>query len=276
MDLCKYLKTHNTKIVILTRGYKSGLEANDSVTLLNENIIQQPQSNNHFYADEARMQSAKLKDVFVVIGRDRRNAAKRFVEEFGAPDYWILEDGFQHFKVKRDFDLVLLDDKFPLSKRAFCLPSGRLREGVNALRRADHILLTRDQKTKNRKLKSTLERWDISFNSVAFSMLRPCAILDQKPLSQNDDFSVVLGIAKPDHILSQLVKWEMTPIKSIILADHGEIPQEKVMNEIQAGRKIVTTEKDFYRHRDFFSTVETSVYIIYLETNFEPELLRFG
>ena len=106
------------------------------------------------------------------------------MSEFGTPDYWILEDGFQHLKIKRDFDLVLLDDKYPLSKRALCLPSGRLREGVSALKRANHILFTRDRNTNNSKLKNKLTKWNIPFHCVEFFMDKPISIVDNQSESR--------------------------------------------------------------------------------------------
>ena len=82
----------------------------------------------------------------------------------GAPDYWVLEDGFQHLKLKRDFDIVLLDDEYPLSKRNLCLPSGRLREGMRAIQRANFVLFTRDKQTENVSLKKKLEKWKIPYS----------------------------------------------------------------------------------------------------------------
>lgn len=276
IDLCDELLKEEKKVVILTRGYKSGLNVDDSCTLLNEEMIQAPQSKKSFFADEARMQSAKLKGVYVVIGQNRWQAAQRFMHEFGSPDYWILEDGFQHLKIKRDFDLVLLDDKYPLSKRALCLPSGRLREGVSALKRADHVLFTRDRNFENKKLKNKLNKWNIPFHPVEFFMDKPISIDEKRYLGDEEKFSLVLGIAKPEQVIKQLIKWRTKPIRSFILPDHGEIPESQILIEIEKGRKIVTTEKDYHRHKTFFSSISSKTYVLRLHTNFKTQLLRLG
>ena len=177
---------------------------------------------------------------------------------------------------KRDFDLVLLDDKYPLSKRALCLPSGRLREGVSALKRANHILFTRDRNTENSKLKNKLTKWNIPFHCVEFFMDKPISIVDNHYLKADENFSLVLGIAKPEQVIKQMIKWRIRPIRSFILPDHGEIPESQILIEVEKGRKIVTTEKDFHRHKNFFYSIKSEVYIVSLHTNFESQLLRFG
>ena len=146
-------------------------------------------------------------------------------------------------KIKRDFDIVLLDDEYPLSKRNLCLPSGRLREGMRAIQRANFVLFTRDKQTENVSLKKKLEKWKIPYSSVKFNMSKPINAATAKEIDKNEDFSLIVGIAKPEQVIKQLIKWHFHPIRSFILSDHGEIPLKQVQTELQKGRKIVTTEK---------------------------------
>jgi len=71
----------------------------------------------------------------------RADAVRRAVEEFGA-EIVLLDDGFQHLAVQRDFDIVLLDAQRPFGNGQV-LPAGLLREPVSALGRGDLFLLTR-------------------------------------------------------------------------------------------------------------------------------------
>ena len=71
-----------------------------------------------------------------------RYEAGRMLEQLTAPDVFILDDGFQHRRLKRDFDLVLIDALDPFAGGAI-FPAGRLREPLRALARADAFLITR-------------------------------------------------------------------------------------------------------------------------------------
>ena len=73
---------------------------------------------------------------------DRVASARRAVEEFGA-DVLVLDDGFQHRRLHRDVDIVLMDATQPFGVNGKLFPSGTLREPLKSLRRADGIVLTR-------------------------------------------------------------------------------------------------------------------------------------
>lgn len=91
--------------------------------------------------DEALEMAAALPGLPVVVGRDRRRTAALAASTLGASCV-ILDDGFQHRPLGRDFDLVLLDAASPFGN-GHRLPAGPLREPPAALARATAILLTR-------------------------------------------------------------------------------------------------------------------------------------
>jgi tetraacyldisaccharide 4'-kinase len=74
--------------------------------------------------------------------RDRRRGARSLRAAHPEVDVFVLDDAFQHFAVRRDLDVVLLDATRPLA-RDHLLPRGRLREGPSALARAGLVVLTR-------------------------------------------------------------------------------------------------------------------------------------
>ncbi len=77
----------------------------------------------------------------VGIGADRA-AAGRAIEARFRPDIFVLDDGFQHYRLARDFDIVVLDGLDPFGG-GHVLPLGRLREPISALARADAVVVTR-------------------------------------------------------------------------------------------------------------------------------------
>ncbi|MCX5716144.1 MAG: tetraacyldisaccharide 4'-kinase [Candidatus Omnitrophica bacterium] len=92
-------------------------------------------------ADECRMLQEELSDVPILVGPDRVKSSKRAFYDFGS-DTAILDDGFQHHKIGRDLDIVLLDATNPFGNGQL-LPRGILREPLKALKRADVIIITK-------------------------------------------------------------------------------------------------------------------------------------
>lgn len=91
--------------------------------------------------DEPYLMAASLDRVPVVIGRDRWAAGQLAIDRF-QPHVLLLDDGFQHFRLHRDLDVVLLDAGHPFGN-GHLLPRGRLREPVGALARSHAVVLTR-------------------------------------------------------------------------------------------------------------------------------------
>jgi len=91
--------------------------------------------------DEWRMLSEKLKGVPVIVNKNRLAGGRKAVREFGA-DTALFDDGFQHWAVKRDLDIVLIDSTNPFGNRRI-FPRGVLREPISSVKRADIILLTK-------------------------------------------------------------------------------------------------------------------------------------
>lgn len=89
--------------------------------------------------DEGVMLRNRFPDVDLEEDPDRVRGLAAMLER-GKPDVLLLDDGFQHFQLERDKDVVLLDAQLPWGR---CLPSGPFREGREALRRADCVILSR-------------------------------------------------------------------------------------------------------------------------------------
>ncbi|HEX5498343.1 MAG TPA: tetraacyldisaccharide 4'-kinase, partial [Thermomicrobiales bacterium] len=91
--------------------------------------------------DEALELAEALPNVPHVLDRDRVRGARRAIAEFGC-QLIVLDDGFQHRRIARDFDLVLIDALEPFGF-GHLVPRGTLREPLAGWRRADALLLTR-------------------------------------------------------------------------------------------------------------------------------------
>ena len=137
------LQEKGQKIVVIKRGYK-GMGGNAPLVVSDGQriLIDAEQS-----GDEAQMLARQLTGVPVLIGADRYQTGRVAINRF-QPDVIILDDGFQHIRLQRDLDLVLLDRAGPIGS-GHIIPRGILREPVEALRLPDGIILTRSSTPQN-------------------------------------------------------------------------------------------------------------------------------
>ena len=125
------------RVVVLSRGYRGQSEKLGAIVSDGQTIL----CNARQSGDEPFLMASLLKTVPVIVGSDRVKIGKMAVARF-QPDVILLDDAFQHRRLKRDLDIVLLDDRAPFGN-SFMLPRGPLRESVHALKRAHAIVLTR-------------------------------------------------------------------------------------------------------------------------------------
>ncbi|WP_319574783.1 tetraacyldisaccharide 4'-kinase [uncultured Desulfobacter sp.] len=135
--LAKMLVEKGVRPVVISRGYRGTLEDEVAVVSDGRDVFLDAKT----CGDEPYMMAME-KAFPVVVGKDRYKAGLMAVETF-APDVIILDDGFQHLKLSRDLNLVLLDYRQPLGNGRM-LPAGRLRETLcMAKDRIDAVVFTR-------------------------------------------------------------------------------------------------------------------------------------
>lgn len=132
------LLTHlGFKVAVVSRGYRGRAEKAGGVVSDGQTIFMSPD----MAGDEPFMMAETLKDIPVIVGQNRYDAGMLAVKEF-KPDVIVLDDAFQHLKLARDINLVLLDSRHPFGN-THLLPRGPLREPLSALLRGHGFILTR-------------------------------------------------------------------------------------------------------------------------------------
>ncbi len=125
------------KVAVVSRGYRGAAERQGGIVSDGNSIRMGPQ----LAGDEPYLVARNLGKIPVIVGKNRFAAGMLAHEKF-RPDVIVLDDGFQHLRLKRDIDLVLLDYAHPFGN-SYLLPRGTLREPISALARSHACILTR-------------------------------------------------------------------------------------------------------------------------------------
>jgi tetraacyldisaccharide 4'-kinase len=135
--LAKMFQGQGRKILIVSRGYKSRGEKDGAVVSDGISVMQDV----HQTGDEPLLLATLLGNIPVIVGKNRFTAGLGAIWRF-QPDLIILDDAFQHLRLKRDLNLLLVDSQSGFGNRHL-LPRGPLREPISSYRRADAIVVTR-------------------------------------------------------------------------------------------------------------------------------------
>jgi tetraacyldisaccharide 4'-kinase len=192
-----------------------------------------------------------------MVSKHRNVSGDYAIQKYGT-EFLILDDGFQHLKLFRDLDIVVIDSVNPFGNGRL-LPAGTLREPLFALRRADVFVLTKiDQASNKNELIQILKK----YNSKALivesiyqirsieklfdgSSLNPKAVKDKKALA----FS---GIGNPLSFENSLKKLKIRVLKHRIFIDHFPYRKKDILTLQEEAKSrgadfIITTEKDSVR-----------------------------
>lgn len=214
------LKARGLKFDILSRGY--GRKTRGP-------LLVDPAGSTRDFGDEPLLIARRL-NVPVVVG-ESRYAAGRFAEEKFGPQLHLLDDGFQHRSLARDFDIVLVT---PEDARDRLLPAGRLREPLTSLRRADAVVLTSGASPEAFPLDQKLV-WKARRGIVPTHV--PAAPV------------VFCGIARPNNFVAQLRTAGIEPIAEAFYHDHHAYTGQDIQDLLNLRQRseaggFVTTEKD--------------------------------
>jgi tetraacyldisaccharide 4'-kinase len=252
--VAEILATRGETVCILTRGYgrksskKRVLVSNGSEVLAN---VQHA-------GDEPLELAGKLIGKAVVLADANRVAAAKWAQdEFGITTF-ILDDGFQHRKVKRDVDVVCIDATDPFGAGRM-LPAGRLREPLHNIKRANVIVITRANLVDNiENLKSEIFTLNASATIfvarnqiVRFSGLEEFLATTQGPQNVEilDWAFAFCGIGNPENFFDQLRQENVDVAATYVFRDHHFYSQsdvatiEKLAGESNA-QILLTTAKD--------------------------------
>lgn len=230
------------KLATLSRGYK---RKSEGFILANE------QTSAETIGDEPFQYYKKFSAIQVAVDADRKNGIEQLLSQAEPPEIILLDDAFQHRKVKAGFYILLsaFDDLFCDD---YMLPTGNLREGRAGVLRADVVIITKcpasiSEKEKEiirGKIKATQPLFftTIAYDAFVYSSHERLTVNEVKSTSK----LLLAGIAKPKHFFEHL-KQE----KDIILEypDHHHFTDADIADIKRQAKNniIITTEKDYVR-----------------------------
>ena len=218
--LGELLKTRGIEFDVLSRGYGRRTRGV---------LLVDPGGEPRDFGDEPLLIARRLRAP-VVVGADRYDAGRLAESRFG-PQFHLLDDGFQHRGLARDFDIVLVT---PEDARDRLLPAGRLREPLRSLRRADTVVLMSSASAESFPLAGK-RVWRARRGIVAQA-------IPPRPV-------VFCGIARPQSFLLQLRAAGIEPVAEAFFRDHHAYTEKDVRDLLQLRHRseaggFVTTEKD--------------------------------
>jgi tetraacyldisaccharide 4'-kinase len=208
--------------------------------------------------DEDRVISYNMPYAQVLSGKNRLSNALDYLKQ-NKTAVFVLDDGFQHLRIKRDIDIVTINAKSPFGN-SLLIPAGCLREPLSALRRADIAVITKSDLVGEKQLAETVSRVkNISKNIIVCRAVhRPkffySADNKKNPLEYVKGKQVICVSALADNhsFISTIENIGAEIVHSLCYMDHHRYTEDdakrimKISDTCQS-RIVVTTEKDWIK-----------------------------
>jgi tetraacyldisaccharide 4'-kinase len=232
--LAQWFRSKNRRVAILSRGYGAGVDGRN---------------------DEAKELERGLPDVPHLQSPDRVATARIAIEELEM-EVLLLDDGFQHRRIARSLEIVLLDAREPFGY-GYLLPRGLLREPIRSLKRADIVVATRADQVDPKQLASIRSRVQRYAPRVAWLEAAhvPKNLRNAEGNTQDLEWIkdrkilAVCGIGSPDAFFQTLQDLGANVVNKIVFPDHhdykaGDIREIGITAEASECEAILCTGKD--------------------------------
>jgi len=235
------------KIAILSRGYGRKTKGF---------MLAGPNATAETIGDEPLQYYHKFKDVTVAVCGDRVTGINELKANH---DLILLDDAFQHRKVRAGFN-VLLFEFAKLQKMQYLLPAGNLREPFSGIKRAQTILVTKspvdvEVATRSKILNKLCLQSDqqLAFSHINYQKLKHLYTGEETAFEKDQHLFLLTGIANPTPLVQYLGEKQLN-VHSFEYPDHHRFTEKEITQLVTAYQEhpsakkiIVTTEKDGQR-----------------------------
>ncbi len=253
--LAEQWQERGAKVGIVSRGYRRSNEK--EVLVVSEGG--KPLSGPDIVGDEPYLMAERLSGIPIAVSADRVKGCETLIRLFGV-DVILLDDGFQHLKLHRDLNLLIIDATNPFGN-AYLLPRGCLREPLKSMTRADYVIFTR---TNDRLAMDEMVQKVRPFQKkILQSRFKATDLINVKTGASSNPsdlqgMSVMpfCGIGNPDAFLGQLEGLGAKLESPFVFEDHHDYKETDMLEIVAAAKKrgmtrMVTTEKDAVKIKRF-------------------------
>lgn len=253
ITIARLLCAAGYKPAVITRGY--GRKRNAPVVVSNGQSILADVAT---AGDEAVCIAQKIKGMPIIADTVRYRGGRYAIEQYH-PDVLLLDDGFQHFSLSRNVNVVLIDCTSPWGGNAF-LPAGRLREPKNALKRAQFILLTRSDQISEMSKRHIREEIHAICGAIPVleSIHKPVRLIQleskkEEPITwlQGRNIVMAAGIGNNEAFKMTLTQAGAVIQESFLFPDHHQYTEHEMQKIIRLAQEkkccVLTTTKDAVR-----------------------------
>jgi len=223
--------------------------------------------------DEPYLMASLLKDVPVVVSENRADGAERLIQDYDV-DLIILDDAFQHRKIHRSVDIILMNASEKTSAYHL-LPMGVLREPLSNIQRADHIFITKgDRENIPPKVDKYVD--NIVESKILYKLKKYMGgrLVDAE--IPKYELLAFCGIAHPQLFFDSIRSYGVRISNSLYFSDHiiyDKKTKSRITESIlNKGKGLITTEKDLVKLSDSFLD-GFDVYILAMDFNIPSSAL---
>jgi len=245
------------KVATLSRGYKRNTKG---FVLADSNATAKS------IGDEPFQFFSKFENILVSVDTDRCNGINKLMALKTPPQVILLDDAYQHRKVKAQLNILLTPFK-DLYIDDMVLPTGNLREPKSGADRADAIIVTKCPSNLDGESKKEIvnrlkpkPNQEVFFGSIDYAgtVKNHFDAIDLETLKPTS-FTLVTGIANPEPLVAHL-KVKDLEFEHIKFGDHHDF-NPKEIKDLSSKQLIITTEKDYARLRPFFADSKRLYYL---------------
>lgn len=278
--IAEIMSNRGYRVVILNRGYRSHWDKNIGVVSDGKQISMTA----YEAGDEAYLMAKTLPNIPVIIGKNRAVTGKYAVEHFQA-EVIVMDDGYQHWRLARDLDIVLVDT-ITMFGNGNVLPRGILREPLKNLNRADLFIFTKtNQSSAMNKilLRETIARYN-NQAPIAESIHKPQNFVEIGEWYNNAGRQIALeslqgkkvivfsAIGNPVSFEQTVVSMGVTLLEAVRYPDHHDYGMSEMQyisdraKELNAVAVITTTKDAVKIPTEFiYSDREMPLYVLNME-----------